>query len=71
MNNIKAIAEEAGGSLEHIVKTTIFLTNLGDFKQVNEVYGSFFSNAPPARATIQVAALPLGSDVEIEAIAVL
>lgn len=71
MNNIKAIAEEAGVGLDRIVKTTIFLTDLGNFKEVNEAYGSFFTDAPPARATIQVAALPLGSDVEIEAIAVL
>lgn len=71
MKNIQAIAEEVGAGLEQIVKTTIFLTDLGNFQEVNEVYGSFFTSAPPARATIQVAALPLGSDVEIEAIAVL
>ena len=71
MKNIKAIAEEAGSGLDDIVKTTIFLTDLGNFKEVNEVYGSFFTEVPPARATIQVAALPLGADVEIEAVAVI
>lgn len=69
MSHIKAIAEEAGSSLDQIVKTTIFLTDLGNFQEVNSAYGSFFNDAPPARATIQVAALPLGACVEIEAIA--
>ncbi len=71
MKNISAILEAAGGSLKDIVKTTIFLTDLADFQQVNAAYGSFFKEAPPARATIQVAALPLGAPVEIEAIAVI
>lgn len=71
MKNIQAIAEEAGSSLDRIVKTTIFLTDLGNFKEVNEAYGVFFKDAPPARATIQVAALPLGASVEIEAIAII
>ena len=71
MQNLSAIAEEAGTSLQNIVKTTIFLTNLNDFKEVNEAYGSFFEASPPARATVQVAALPLGAQVEIEAIALL
>lgn len=70
MGNIRAIAEEAGSSLDQIVKTTIFLTDLGDFQEVNSAYGSFFNDTPPARATIQVAALPLGARVEIEAIAI-
>ena len=69
MENIKAIAEKANSSLEQVVKTTIFLTDLGDFQEVNAAYDSFFNDTPPARATIQVAALPLGADVEIEAIA--
>lgn len=71
MQNISAILEEAGGSLENIVKTTIFLTDLADFQQVNAAYGSFFNTTPPARATIQVAALPLGAPVEIEAVAII
>ena len=71
MQNISTILEEAGGSLENIVKTTIFLTDLADFQQVNAAYGSFFKTTPPARATIQVAALPLGAPVEIEAVAII
>ncbi len=69
MKNIEAIAGEAGTSLDNIVKTTIFLTDLGNFQEVNEAYGAFFSTAPPARATIQVAGLPLGARIEIEAVA--
>ena len=69
MKNLAAVLEAAGASLEGVLKTTIFLTDLGDFAVVNEVYGSFFGATPPARATIQVAALPLGSRVEIEAVA--
>ena len=71
MDNIKVIAEAAGTSLESVVKTTIFLTDLNDFQEVNQAYGSFFEATPPARATVQVAALPLGACVEIEAIAVI
>ena len=69
MRNIEAVAKEAGTSLKNIVKTTIFLTDLGNFQEVNTAYGSFFNEAPPARATVQVAALPLGANIEIEAIA--
>lgn len=68
MKNITAIAVEAGTDLKHVVKTTIFLTDLTDFASVNEVYGSYFEQDPPARSTIQVAGLPLGSNIEIEAI---
>jgi 2-iminobutanoate/2-iminopropanoate deaminase len=68
MENIKAIAREAGANLENIVKTTIFLTDLADFQAVNEAYGKFFPDAPPARSTVLVAALPLGSNIEIESI---
>jgi 2-iminobutanoate/2-iminopropanoate deaminase len=71
MTNIRAIAEEAGTDLEHIVKTTIFLTDLADFQAVNEAYGEFFPDSPPARSTVQVAALPLGSNIEIESVLVL
>lgn len=70
MRNIEAVAQEAGTSLNNIVKTTIFLTDLSNFQEVNAAYGSFFTEAPPARATVQVAALPLGASVEIEAVAV-
>lgn len=68
MENIKAVAEEAGASLDQLIKTTIFLTDLGDFQKMNEAYGEWFKEAPPARSTVQVAALPLGSDIEIESI---
>lgn len=69
MKNIQVIAEEAGSSLSGIVKTTIFLTDLANFQEVNGAYGAVFSEAPPARSTIGVAALPLGASIEIEAVA--
>lgn len=68
LENISAIAKEAGCELKNTVKTTIFLTDLADFQAVNGAYGGFFPAAPPARSTIQVAALPLGSNIEIECI---
>jgi len=58
----------AGGDLAGIAKTTIFLTDLADFQAVNRAYGEFFPTAPPARSTVQVVALPLGSNIEIEAV---
>jgi len=69
IENLQAVLAEADMSLWNVVKTTIFLTSMADFKTVNEVYGSYFTEDPPARATVQVAALPLGGKVEIEAIA--
>lgn len=69
MENIGAILSAEGLSFESVVKTTIFLTDLVDFARINEVYGSFFTTDPPARSTVQVAALPRGAKVEIEAIA--
>jgi 2-iminobutanoate/2-iminopropanoate deaminase len=66
LNNAKEIAKEAGADLSNIVKTTIFLTDLSDFQAVNTAYGEYFQEAPPARSTVQVAALPLGSNIEIE-----
>ncbi len=69
MENIKAIIEEAGINMEHIVKTTIFLKNLNDFQTVNEIYGSYFKEHKPARATIEVSNLPKGALIEIEAVA--
>jgi len=69
--NLQAVLEEAGASLEDVVKTTIYLTDLSDFEAVNEVYGSYFPKNPPARATVQVSALPKGAKIEIEAVAVL
>ena len=70
LNNLKAIIEEAGLNFSNIVKTTIFLTNMDDFPIVNSIYEKYFNNDFPARSTIQVAALPKGGLVEIEAIAV-
>ena len=69
MRNLKAVIEAAGSSLDAVVKTTIYLADLGDFKAVNEVYGSYFTPPAPARATVQVARLPLDARVEIDAIA--
>jgi 2-iminobutanoate/2-iminopropanoate deaminase len=71
LGNLQAIAREAGSDLTGIVKTTIFLTDLADFAEVNAVYGQHFPEAPPARSTVQVAALPLGSNIEIEAVLLL
>jgi 2-iminobutanoate/2-iminopropanoate deaminase len=71
MQNLAAVLEAAGSSLAQVVKTTIFVTNINDFAAVNQVYGSFFTDKPPARSTVQVAALPLGAKVEIEAVAIL
>lgn len=69
MTNIGAILASLGLGYADIVKTTIFLTDIADFGAVNEVYGGFFTGAPPARSTIQVAALPAGFRVEIEVVA--
>jgi len=67
MNNLKAVLAAGGASFAKVVKTTIFLTDLGDFAKVNKIYGSYFEGVePPARATVQVAALPRGAKVEIE-----
>ncbi|HXV99708.1 MAG TPA: RidA family protein [Anaerolineae bacterium] len=70
MQNLGHILEAAGSSLAHVVKTTIFVTNLGDFAAINKVYGSFLAGDPPARSTVQVAALPLGANIEIEVVAI-
>jgi 2-iminobutanoate/2-iminopropanoate deaminase len=67
--NLRAILEAAGSGLDRLVKTTVYLTDLGDFGGMNEVYARHVGAAPPARATIEVAALPSGAKVEIEAIA--
>jgi len=70
MENIKAILTEAGIGFANVVKTSIFLTDLGNFGQVNEVYGTYFTANFPARETVQVSALPKGVNVEISVIAV-
>jgi 2-iminobutanoate/2-iminopropanoate deaminase len=69
LDNLKAIIEAAGGSLGDVVKTTIFLKDMGSFAAVNEVYGTYFPQPFPARATVEVARLPRDVNVEIEAIA--
>ena len=69
LDNIAALLRAEGLSFDHVIKTTIFLTNMGDFQTVNEIYGSYFKQDPPARSTLQVAGLPRGVNVEIEVIA--
>jgi 2-iminobutanoate/2-iminopropanoate deaminase len=68
--NLRAILEEAGSGLDRLVKTTVFLANLADFQGMNEVYARHVGDRPPARSTVEVAALPSGALVEIEAVAV-
>jgi 2-iminobutanoate/2-iminopropanoate deaminase len=70
LENVVAVLRAEGLTFENVVKTTIFLTNLGDFQTVNEIYGSYFKSLPPARSTVQVSALPKGANIEIEVIAV-
>jgi 2-iminobutanoate/2-iminopropanoate deaminase len=69
--NLKAILEEAGSGLDRLVKTTVFLQDLGDFQAMNAVYAKHVGEVPPARATVEVAKLPSGALVEIEAVAIL
>ncbi len=71
LRNIQAVLEAAGSSLANVVKCTVFLADISEFGAMNEVYGRFFTNNPPARSAFQVAALPLGARIEIEAIATL
>ena len=67
--NLRAILEQAGSGLDRLVKTTVYLTDLGDFAGMNEVYAKHVGEQPPARATIEISALPSGAKVEIEAVA--
>jgi len=69
LENVKAILEAAGTGLDRVVKMTVFMTDLGDFQRMNGVYAEFFPSDPPARSAVQVVALPLGVQVEIEAVA--
>ena len=69
MNNLSAVLQAAGSSLDRVVKTTVFLADLGDFADMNETYGRFFGEAPPARSTVQVSRLPRDVRVEIDVIA--
>lgn len=70
LRNLSAILEAAGSSVSQVVKTTVFLQDIADFQTMNRVYAEFFGGQPPARTTVQAAALPLGALVEIEAVAV-
>ncbi len=69
LNNVAAILKADGMNLGHVIKTTVYLTDLGEFARVNQVYEKFFGETKPARACVQVAALPKGAKVEIDAIA--
>jgi 2-iminobutanoate/2-iminopropanoate deaminase len=69
MENLSAVLSAAGASLNNVVKTTVYLTNMADFAEFNQAYGRYFPTAPPARTTVAVAALPKGVRIEIEAIA--
>ena len=71
IENVRGALAAVGAGFEHVVKTTVFLTDLADFARMNAVYGRHFDAVPPARSTVQVAALPRGARVEIEAVAVL
>ena len=69
MNNLSAVLQAAGSSLDRVVKTTVFLVDLADFADMNETYGRFFGEAPPARSTVQVSRLPRDVRIEIDLIA--
>ena len=69
LDNLKSVVEASGSSLENVVKTTIYLTDMNDFSKVNEIYATYFSSGKPARSTVCVAALPKNARVEIDAIA--
>lgn len=70
LENLQAVLEAAGAGLDSVLKTTVFLQDMGEFAAMNGVYAEFFSDNPPARSAVEVAALPLGARVEIEAVAV-
>ena len=71
MENIKAVVEAAGSNLHHVVKANVYLKDMNDFAAMNEVYGKYFTAAPPARSTVQVARLPKDALIEIDVIATL
>ena len=70
LTNLRHVLEDSGSSLQAAVKTTVFMQDMGDFQKMNAVYAEFFPENPPARSTVQVAALPKGGSVEIEVIAI-
>ena len=69
LDNLKSILESSGSALGNVIKTTVFVTNLGDFEKMNAVYAEYFPQDPPARSTVQAAALPKGALIEIECVA--
>lgn len=69
LNNLEAVLQKAGLTLEHVAKTTVYVTDLNDFSKINTVYAKAFGKQKPARATVQVAGLPMGGLIEIDAIA--
>lgn len=69
LDNLKGILEASGTSLDKVIKTTVFISNMDDFKDVNEVYSTYFTENPPARSCVEVSKLPMGALIEIEAIA--
>ncbi|KAA0228878.1 RidA family protein [bacterium] len=71
LENVKAILQAAGASFEHVVKTTVFMTDLNEFAAMNDVYAEYFATNPPARSTVEVRALPKGAKVEIETMAII
>jgi 2-iminobutanoate/2-iminopropanoate deaminase len=71
LENIKGVLESQGLGMENVVKSTIFLKDIGNFNQVNEVYATYFPSSPPARSTVEVAKLPRDADIEIEALAII
>ena len=70
MENLRGVLEAAGSNLDHVVKTTIYLTDMADFPLVNQIYGQYFPGVKPARVTVAVAALPRGARVEVGAVAI-
>ena len=71
IDNLEAVLKDAGSGLEHVVKTTVFLAEMDNFGEFNGIYGEYFASEPPARTCVQAGALPLGIQVEVEAIAVM
>lgn len=71
LENVKSVLAAGGATLEDVVKVTVFVTDIGQFSLINEIYGEFFSSHKPARSLVEVAKLPLGGDIEIEAIAII
>jgi 2-iminobutanoate/2-iminopropanoate deaminase len=68
LENLKAITSAAGGSLDNVVKTTVYITNIDDYEKINNVYGSYFDKGKPARSLVQVAKLPKSVNIEIDAV---